>query len=410
MVPYKASALQLENIDLKRKIARLELERELYETMVNSVQLPLFLINGSGIILKANIPAMERYGLKKDDLGNVTIWEHLSFSIAQEWKNQIAKVIRKRSNGKFQFDHNERVKELLIWPAFDLEGRINAFALIEKDITENIRALEKHNLFNEENECTDQQMLHASTLINLGTLVAGIAHEISNPNAFIITNAPLLTRLWTDLLESMEEKLDNGEVAAGELTSREIREIIPGLLRGINDGALRIDTIIKSLRSFSRPDPYGSFVPVCLNEVIKTSLLFLNSEIRKSTKHFYTDLGKALPTISGIPQRLEQVIINLILNACQAVTDRNQSVILSTRTQERDVILKVADQGCGIDKEILNRIFDPFFTTKADIKGTGLGLSITKKIVKEHHGWIEVKSDQGLGTTVTIGFPAMEGE
>jgi len=74
------------------------------------------------------------------------------------------------------------------------------------------------------------------------------------------------------------------------------------------------------------------------------------------------------------------------------------------------VILKVADQGCGIDKEILNRIFDPFFTTKADIKGTGLGLSITKKIVKEHHGWIEVKSDQGLGTAVTIGFPAMEGE
>ena len=410
MVPYKASALQLENIALKKKIERLELERQLYETMVNSVQLPLFLINGSGIILKANIPAMERYSLKKDDLGNVTIWEHLSFSIAQEWKNQIAKVIRKRSNGKFQFDHNERVKELLIWPAFDLEGRINAFALIEKDITENIRALEKHNLFNEENECTDQQMLHASTLINLGTLVAGIAHEISNPNAFIITNAPLLTRLWTDLLESMEEKLDNGEVAAGELTSREIREIIPGLLRGINDGALRIDTIIKSLRSFSRPDPYGSFVPVCLNEVIKTSLLFLNSEIRKSTRHFYTDLDKALPPISGIPQRLEQVIINLILNACQAVTDKEQSVIISTRTQERDVILKVADQGCGIDKEILNRIFDPFFTTKADIKGTGLGLSITKKIVKEHHGWIEVKSDQGLGTAVTIGFPAMEGE
>lgn len=410
MVPYKASALQLENIALKRKIARLELERELYETMVNSVHLPLFLINGSGVVLKANIPAMERYCLQQDDLGNVTIWERLSSSIAKEWQRQIAKVIRKRSNGKFQFDHNDRVKELLIWPAFDLEGRLNAFALIEKDITENIRALEKHNLFNEENECTDQQMLHASTLINLGTLVAGIAHEISNPNAFIITNAPLLTRLWTDLLESMDDKLDNGELSAGELTSREIREIIPGLLRGINDGALRIDTIIRSLRTFSRPDPYGSFVPVCLNEVIKSSLLFLNSEIRKSTRHFYTDLDKALPPIAGIPQRLEQVIINLILNACQAVTDKEQSVIISTRTQNTDVTLKVTDQGCGIDKEILNRIFDPFFTTKADIKGTGLGLSITKKIVKEHHGWIEVKSDPGLGTTVTIGFPAMEGE
>ena len=166
------------------------------------------------------------------------------------------------------------------------------------------------NLFQENKQCTDQQMLHASTLINLGTLVAGIAHEISNPNAFIMTNAPLLERLWADLLEAIDDQLAETDIQAGGLTSQEIKETVPKLLRGINDGASRINTIVKSLRSFSRPDPCCAFTPVCLNAVVKTSLLFLNSEIRKSTGYFSTDLDSSLPPVTGIPQRLEQIVIN----------------------------------------------------------------------------------------------------
>ncbi|ACN15060.1 signal transduction histidine kinase (PAS/PAC domain protein) [Desulforapulum autotrophicum HRM2] len=386
------------------------------DQLVNSMDLPLFLINGCGTVLRANRSAMERYGFKQGDLGTTTIWEHIPFTLAAEWKKEIAKVIRKRATRSFQFDQGDRIKELSVWPAFDDNQRLNGFALMEKDITENIRALELHRKFQDKNECTDQQMHHASTLINLGTLVAGMAHEISNPNAFITTNAPLLERLWGDLAETIDDRLQNPDLVAGGLTASEIKEIVPKLLQGITDGARRIDTIVKSLRSFSRPDPHAAFVPVCLNSVIQTALIFLTNEIQKSTHHFYTHLDKSPAPIAGIPQRLEQVVINLVLNACQALTHEDQQITLETQTRrsaksgKTDVIFKVIDQGCGIDPQTLERIYDPFFTTKAAIKGTGLGLTITQKIVKEHHGWIEFHSEPGTGTSVVVGFPAMEGD
>jgi signal transduction histidine kinase len=310
---------------------------------------------------------------------------------------------------------------------------------MEKDITGNIKALELHRRFQEineeKNECTDQQMLHASTLINLGTLVAGMAHEISNPNAFITTNAPLLERLWTDLLvtiddhmaENMDNRLQDPGFMIGGLTAQEIRETVPKLLRGITEGALRIDTIVKSLRSFCRPAPHAAFAPVCLNSVIRTSLIFLTNEIPKATHHFYTSLDNSLPKVAAISQRLEQVVINLVLNACQALTHPDQSITLETKTRletktklqdkaepnakisKTMVVLKITDQGSGIDHKTLERIFDPFFTTKPEIKGTGLGLTITRKIINEHNGRMSFESQPGTGTSVTVEFPAMEG-
>lgn len=410
------------------------------EKLVNSIDLPLLLINGMGTILKANLAAMERFGLEQSDIGSTTIWKRLPFTLASEWKKEICKVIQKRSLQSFQFDHDGRVKELFVWPAFNQNKRLDSFALMEKDITDNIQALELHRRFqaaNEnKNECTDQQMLHASTLINLGTLVAGMAHEINNPNAFITTNAPLLERLWTDLLatiddympDQMDKQLQDPDFMIGGFTAMEIRETVPKLLRGITEGALRIDTIVKSLRSFSRPDPHAAFVPVCLNSVIRTSLLFLTNEIPKATHHFYTRLDNSLPRIAAIPQRLEQVVINLVLNACQALINPDQSIILETKTRliskplpennarskastcKAMVILKITDQGSGIDQKTLERIFDPFFTTKSALKGTGLGLTITRKIVKEHNGQMSFESRPETGTSVTVEFPAMEGD
>lgn len=415
------------------------------DKLINSIDLPLFLINGMGTILKANLAAMERFSLEQRDIGSTTIWKKIPFTLAAEWKKEISKVIQKLSLQSFQFDHDGRVKELFVWPAFAQNKRLDSFAIMEKDITDNIQALELHQKFQnkitDKNECTDQQMLHASTLINLGTLVAGMAHEISNPNAFITTNAPLLERLWGDLLLTMDNHMNNhvedqsqdADLMVGGFTAQEIRETVPKLLRGITEGALRIDTIVKSLRSFSRPDPHAAFVPVCLNSVIRTSLLFLTNEIPKATHHFYTRLDNFLPRIAAIPQRLEQVVINIVLNACQALTHPEQTIILETKTQleiknqletkselndeaefktktyKTMVILKVTDQGGGIEKQTFERIFDPFFTTKPEIKGTGLGLTITQKIIKEHHGQISFESRPGTGTSVTVKFPAMEG-
>lgn len=400
--------MELEMSALRKEIDGLRRECSVSRSFIDAIHSPLVFINGSGLLLDANIHALNRYGLTRADINTAILWERFDAATAEEWQNEIAKTIRTKSPERFQFDENNRVREVFIWPAFDSRGRIRNFALMEKDITDNVRAMENLHLFKENSGCSDRQMHQASRLINLGTLVSGIAHEISNPNSFILTNAPLLENIWNDLSNAVPGMIEQDGLHAGGLAPAELMVFIPQLLKGISDGARRIDRIVKSLKSFSRFEIEETFEPVCLNSVIKTCLLFINNEIAKSTRAFSTDLDKDLPFIAGISQRLEQLVINLILNACQSLDSESRSVRISTTHNGKHVFLTVSDQGCGIPRENMTSIFDPFFTTKTGSKGTGLGLSITKKIVEEHNGQIQVESEPGAGTAVTVTFPAMK--
>lgn len=392
---------------LKQKVSDLKKQVSISSTFINAVDYPFFLINGSGIIIVANKTASKKYSISQEDINKIPIWDRLLPDTAAEWQKEITMVIQKNKPGRFQIDDKERVQELIIWPAFNRPGKIEYFALMEKDITQNIRALENLNLFKEQEHCSTDQMLHASKMINLGTLIAGITHEINNPNSFILTNAPLLEKIWNDLSENIGDYLCENDILAGGMEPSEIKSTIPSLLKGINVGSQRIDRIVKSLKSFSRPDNNKSFEPVCLNDVIKNSLLFINNEISKATKNFNTELDKNLPCIAGIRQRLEQIVVNLLLNACQALTSHDQAITISTYSRDNKIYIMVKDKGSGIKNSDMKNILDPFFTTRAGFKGTGLGLSITDKIVKEHSGILEFTSKPGKGTCVTVGFPKM---
>ncbi|MEQ8822460.1 MAG: ATP-binding protein [Sumerlaeia bacterium] len=253
-----------------------------------------------------------------------------------------------------------------------------------------------------------ERLSHAEKLVALGTLVSGVAHEINNPNNFIMLNLPVLQDAW----QSIEPILDHyheehGDFLVGGLNYSDLREEIPRLFNAVMDGAHRIRNIVRELGDFARPTGDRVNESVDMSAVVTSALVLLQNVVKNSTDDFQAQCDNRLPPIAGNTQRLEQVVINLIQNACQALTGKDQSVRVSTAFdyETRMVELRVSDQGCGIPADILKQIEVPFFTTKRDTGGTGLGLSITSNIVVEHKGTLDFESTPGEGTTVIVRFP-----
>lgn len=258
------------------------------------------------------------------------------------------------------------------------------------------------------NRRQQERLVHADKMATLGILVSGVAHEINNPNNFILLNSTNLLDIWKDLLLILNKYLDEkGSFPIAGLPFDDIRNDIEPLITGICEGAERIKRIVQSLKDFARKDSGDKGQYFSINHVIETSIIILNNLIKKSTDHFEVNLDKSNPAIRGNFQQVEQVIINLVTNACQALTDKSQAVtIVSCNNPENnEVIIEVTDQGRGIAPEHRKHICDPFFTTKRDSGGTGLGLSVSYNIIKDHHGELTFDSEQGKGTVFRITIP-----
>jgi signal transduction histidine kinase len=157
------------------------------------------------------------------------------------------------------------------------------------------------------------------------------------------------------------------------------------------------------LKDFSRQDSGDINVPFDLNRVLANAIAILNHEIKKRCHRFYLECGEEVPAALGNAQQIEQVLINLIMNALQALPKADCAVRVQTALEEGDlIVITVADEGEGMSAEVLKRITDPFFTTRAENGGTGLGLSITSSLVQKNHGSISFASAPGEGTTVTV--------
>jgi C4-dicarboxylate-specific signal transduction histidine kinase len=250
--------------------------------------------------------------------------------------------------------------------------------------------------------------MQASKMVELGTLVSGVAHEINNPNNFIMLNAPLLVDSWRAAKPILEEYYkENGDFLLGGMMYSEMRENIPKLFSGILEGSERIKQIVADLKDYVRPDTSDLTQPVDLNTVVQSALSLLSNMVRKSTDRFSLDLEKSLPLVKGNFQRLEQVVINLVQNAFQALPDRTKAVRVSTRWDPANdrVVLQVQDEGVGIPPENIPRITDPFFSTKHDSGGVGLGLAISSRIIKEQGGTMRFTSEPGTGTIAEVLLP-----
>ncbi|MBI3941941.1 MAG: GHKL domain-containing protein, partial [Chloroflexi bacterium] len=246
------------------------------------------------------------------------------------------------------------------------------------------------NIAYQELSSTQAQLFQSAKLSAVGELAAGIAHEIANPLSTIIGDAQLLLRSTPSDSPAFESA------------------------QAIERSGQRARRVIRNLLDFSRQEEY-EFSPTDLNANLETALSLIAHQIKGSSIQLITDLGQNLPPIAASPHHLEEVWINLLMNARDSIPEgrQGQITIHSHVLQENEVatvVVEISDNGCGIPENKLDRIFEPFYTTKELGKGTGLGLYVVHTIIKRHDGQVSVQSKEGEGTTFSIHLPALSPE
>ena len=186
-----------------------------------------------------------------------------------------------------------------------------------------------------------------------------------------------------------------------------MRDTIPALVREVHDSARRIDRIIEDLKDFARPRAQAAATALQVNDAVQRALRLLAHLIKKHTDHLHVDLASGLPSVRSDAQHVEQIVVNLVTNALEALPDRRCGVTVATAfdAAECRVVIEVRDEGVGIAPEHLRHLCDPFFTTKQASGGTGLGLAITSSLVRLHGGRLTFASELGKGTRALVTFP-----
>ena len=275
---------------------------------------------------------------------------------------------------------------------------------LAREVAEKNRALEELRLHQD-------RLVQADKMAALGILVSGVAHEINNPNGLILLNLPRFGEAFRRVGPILDAYYrDHGDFSLGWLNYSRMREELPHMFTETQDAAKRIRRIVEDLKDFARRDNAELTDVVDLNLTLQAAVRLVDNAIQKATNHLQLDYAADLPKVRGNAQRIEQVIVNLILNACQALEDRGKRIFIGTRYDgsRGEVILTVRDEGRGIAPEHLSHLTDPFFTTKREAGGTGLGLSVSDGIVKEHGGTLTFTPSAVQGVTVTLALPAMK--
>ncbi len=285
----------------------------------------------------------------------------------------------------------------------DSNGKVYRIAGVLNDITEFKNAQEEAKLH-------QQKLIQVDKMNSLGQMVSGVAHEINNPNNLIMLNADVMESFWNHIRPVLREySRENENWKLAGIPYAKVEGKYETLLSGIVGGSQRIKRIVENLRDFGRVDSGEISETLNLGKVVQAALTIVDSLIQKSTTHFSVHYAENLPNVKGNFQKLEQVVINLLTNACQALDGPEKAIRIEIffETESHQVVLKVEDEGIGIPSHLLHKIADPFFTTRRDSGGTGLGLSVSYGIIREHRGTIEFKSKEKFGTTVEIRIPTL---
>ena len=290
-----------------------------------------------------------------------------------------------------------------IFPIADSEGVSSRFAGITEDITERIAAAER-------DKDNQRKLIQADKLISLGTLAAGVAHEINNPNHLLRLNAQALEQIWKLLREQLDESVPEiASISIGGMSMGQLDTEIPRLLGGMIGASDRIRDIVQHMKDFARTDTQGIDVPVNVRDVLRAAISLLHNRLKNATDRLEVDIEEDLPSVKGRQQRLEQVFINLLMNAAEALPNKNAGIHVRLRRQSpHQLELTVRDEGTGISPQVREHIFDPFFTTKRDCGGLGLGLAISKTIIDSHGGELFFEPVESGGTLARVTLPTME--
>ncbi|MEI6732391.1 MAG: ATP-binding protein [Comamonadaceae bacterium] len=314
-------------------------------------------------------------------------------------------------------------------PLRDANGTIAGAVETLQDITERKRAQDA--LLTQQGELEERiaqrtrelsvardHLVQSDKLASIGQLAAGVAHEINNPMGYIFSNFGTLEKYLVALFrmlsayEQAETSIGDGQTLLHLQALREdieldfLKEDIPALMRESKEGIVRVRKIVQDLKDFSHVDANPDWRLANLNDGMDSTLNVVNNEVK-----YKADVVKVygdIPEIQCIPSEINQVVMNLVVNAAHAMGSERGRITVRTLAEGEHVCIEVADNGSGIPTDILPRIFDPFFTTKSVGKGTGLGLSLSYGIIQKHHGTINVQTQLGKGSTFRVTLPVRQ--
>ena len=387
---------------------RLKAERNFTNAVLNNAGPLIIVLDQEGCIVRFNKACEKLTGCTYQQATGRPVWEFLADPKEIDFiKNMFPLDWEKASESSFENrwsaqNGNER---LISWSNSimgDSGEQCMHLVCIGSDITHRRKA-------EAEAELRRCQILEADKMASLGMMASGAAHEINNPNSFIMMNAPILRQAWQDLSPLLDRYYNKyGDFLLANIPFSEMRMEIPELFNGIEDGSKRIRQIILNMKDYARKNTLDMNQMVDLREVVRAALGLLAHQIKESTDALSIDSPADLPTVRGNRQRLEQVIVNLIQNACQSLISREKEIVIRIffDPNKNEIVLCVEDEGTGIRPEHLDCIFDPFFTTKSETGGTGLGLSVCQSIVKEHGGTLRFASEIGKGTRACLTLPS----
>jgi signal transduction histidine kinase/CheY-like chemotaxis protein len=288
-----------------------------------------------------------------------------------------------------------RIEKVFVDVVKDEEGTTKATIIRISDVTK-----ARH---------TERQLIQSEKLASLGLLIAGIAHEVNNPNNFIYFNVPILRSYIQFLFPFADEHAAvNPDLQVFGRSYSAFKEDCFKLLDNIEHGSERINQIVGNLKEFARERGKGEKCRIDIKQLMEKCVSICQGRIKKAVKKFEMIIPERCQVLVTDPLAIEQVVVNLLVNAVQAIDKENSWIKLTVVHQydsEGKFEIEVSDNGCGMDAATQKKIFDPFFTTKAVGAGTGLGLSISHRLVTELGGRMEVQSEKGKGSTfrITIG-------
>ncbi len=417
---------------MARDLSGRKLASELLGRVFHLCPVPLIIASPGGVIIEVNESFLKLTGLDRDDAVGCSALTLLVVDDEQR-RSVVERLLTAGQVRDEEVTLRTRAGKLrAISVSLDLaeiEGRTLAIAgfldVTDRKIAESelrqknlqlVEAIEAERATREALRSAQSALVQTEKLASLGQLVAGVAHEINNPLAYVSNNVAVLkrdveaTRSLLAIYQEADEAIGAarpdlaGRVAerADEIDLGYVDENLPGLFGRTEKGLSRIQKIVDNLMVFARVEG-SDRAETDLNDGIVSTLDLCTGRAKKRKVKLEADLGH-LPRLAVHPVKINQVVLNLVSNAIDVSPDGG-TVTVRTRCDGAFVQIDVVDRGEGIDAEVAARIFDPFFTTKPVGAGTGLGLSISYGIVKEHQGFIEVDSRKGQGTTFTVRLP-----
>jgi len=385
--------------EFKRTKDELRKSKTMLQSIFDGISDPLILL-GEGLFIHAiNRPTLDYYMIKNP--GHV-IEKPCFVGLANQTEICEGCIIpgavsegREQTFQRRSLKNSERFEEISLYPILNKSGNIENTIIRIHDITEEKRM--------------EKQLIHSEKLASIGVLVSGIAHEINNPNNYISVNIPILRDYINTVIPIIDEYAKkHPDLEILHMPYPEFREDIFELLDNIQYGSRQIKTIVKDLKVFSKPDKDKAIEKIDLKPMFEKVVAFCRNKIGKTVKTFAVDIPENLPEMLIDRKPLEQILINLLINAANAfgkTVDENSRVDLVVSmddSKENQLIIEVSDNGRGMDEKILEKIFDPFFTTNPSEEGTGLGMYIVHNLIEKIGGRIQVESKLGGGSKFTV--------